>query len=171
MAVGVVEVKGNRRHRLCAATPHLRDVKLDPIREVDADAMLRARRGASDGPGSGVQHARDHNTSRSSLDVHVELDGLEHRWVDGARHRPIDPPVGRPVIRLATVQDCRKSVSLLLIPALVDDGLTLAVAFVDGAWPGVDQGSAKAVEHHVAKVALIDPNGGEPATVSVRGPG
>ena len=133
--------------------------------------MLSPRRGASDRAGRGVEHVMDHNTRGSTLEVHLELDAFEDRGMDGARHHPIDPPVGRPLVGLATVQDCSKSVSLLAVRSLIDDGLTLAVALVNRSRPGVEERSAEAIERHVSKVALIDTNGREAAAVSVCGPG
>src|SRR5439155_13183607 len=89
--------------------------------------------------------------------------------MDGARHHTIDPPVGRPLVGLATVQDGSKSVSLLAVRPLVDDGLTLTVALVDRSRPSVKEGCAAAIECHVSEVALIDANGREATAVSVRG--
>ena len=77
--------------------------------------------------------------------------------------------MGRPLVGLATVQDGSKTVSLLVVRPLIDDGLTLAVALVDRPWPGVEEGCAEAIELHISKVALIDANGREAATVSVCG--
>ena len=54
--------------------------------------------------------------------------------------------MGRPLVGLATVQDGSKSVSLLAVRPLVDDGLTLAVALVDRSGPGVEEGGAEAIE-------------------------
>lgn len=79
--------------------------------------------------------------------------------------------MGRPLVGLATVQDGSKSVSLLAVRPLIDDGLNLAVALVDRSRPGVEEGCAEAIERHVSKVALIDANAREAATVSVRGAG
>ncbi len=76
--------------------------------------------------------------------------------------------MGRPLAGLATVQDGNKSVSLLAVRPLIDDGLNLAVALVDRSRPGVEEGCAEASERHVSKAALIDANGREAATVSVR---
>src|ERR687888_1782794 len=78
--------------------------------------------------------------------------------------------MGRPLIGLTTVQDGSKSVSLLAVRPLIDNGLTLTVAFVDRSRPGVEEGCAEAIERHVSKVALIDANGREAAAVPVRGP-
>src|SRR5688572_8287490 len=103
MTVGVLEVKGDRRHRLRGATADLREVELDSIREVDADAMLSPRRRAPDRTGHGFEYVRDDDTRSSLLDVDIEFDGLEERGMDSARHRPIDPPVGSPFVGLATV--------------------------------------------------------------------
>ena len=50
-----------------------------------------------------------------------------------------------------------------------DINFGLAVALVDRSRPGVEEGCAEAIERHVSKVALIDANGREAATVSVRG--
>src|SRR5262245_5236663 len=133
--------------------------------------MLSPCRGASDRTGRGVEHVRDHNTRGSTLDVHVELDAFEKRGMDGARHHPIDPPVGRPFIGLATVQNCSKNLSLLAVRSLIDDGLTLAVTLVDRSRPGVEESAAEVIERHVSKVTLIDPNGREAAAMSVCGPG
>jgi hypothetical protein len=60
---------------------------------------------------------------------------------------------------------------LLTVGPLVDDTLKLAVALVDRSRPGVEDGSAQAIERHISEVALIDPNGRDAAAVSVRGPG
>jgi len=103
----------------------------------------------------------------SLLGVHLELDAFEKRGMDGARHHPIDPPVGCPLVGLATVQDGSKSVSLLAVRSLIDDGLTLAVALVDRSRPGVEERSAEAIERHVSKVALVDENSREAPAVSV----
>jgi hypothetical protein len=88
--------------------------------------------------------------------------------MDGARHHPIDPPVGRPLVGLATVQDSSKSVPLLAVRPLIDDGLALAVALVDRSRPGVEESSAEAIERNVSKVALVDANGREATAISVR---
>ena len=40
MTVGVIEVEGDCGRRLCGAAADLGGVELDPVREVDADAML-----------------------------------------------------------------------------------------------------------------------------------
>jgi hypothetical protein len=77
--------------------------------------------------------------------------------------------MGSTLLGLATVQDGSQSVSLLAVRPLIDDGLNLAVALVDRSRPGVEEGCAEAIERHVSKVALIDANGREAATVSVRG--
>jgi hypothetical protein len=77
--------------------------------------------------------------------------------------------MGRPLVGLATVQDGSKSVSLLAVRPLIDDGLNFAVALVDWSRPGVEEGCAEAIERHISKVALIDANAREAATVSVRG--
>jgi hypothetical protein len=77
--------------------------------------------------------------------------------------------MGRPLVGLAAVQDGSKSVSLLVVRPLIDDGLTLAVALVDRSRKGVEEGCAEAIERYISKVALIDANGREAATVSVRG--
>jgi hypothetical protein len=103
------------------------------------------------------------------LNVHVKFDAFEERRVYGARHHPIDPPVGGPLVSLATIQDSSESVSLLAVRPLINDGLTLAVALVDWSRPGVEEGCAEAIERHISKVALIDPNGREAPAVSVRG--
>jgi hypothetical protein len=76
--------------------------------------------------------------------------------------------MGRPLVRLATVQNGSKSVSLLTVRSLIDDYLTLAVALVDRSRPGVEKGCAEAIEAHVSKVTLIYANGREAATVSMR---
>jgi hypothetical protein len=101
-----------------------------------------------------VKHAGNHNPRCSTLDVHIEHDGLEHRGMDGTRHRPIDPPVRRSLVRFAAVQDRRKSVSLLAVSPLVDDGLTLAVGLVDRARPGVNESSAETIERTSPKWPL-----------------
>ena len=43
MKVGVLEVEGDRGRRLGGTAADLREVELDPVREVDADAMLSPR--------------------------------------------------------------------------------------------------------------------------------
>jgi hypothetical protein len=73
------------------------------------------------------------------------------------------------LVGLATVQDGSKSVSLLTVRPLVDDGLALAVPLVDWSRPGVEEGCAEAIELRASKVALIDTNGREASTVSVCG--
>jgi hypothetical protein len=56
-----------------------------------------------------------------------------------------------------------------LVGPLIDDRLTLAVALVDRSRPGIQESCAEAIELEVSKVSLVDPNGREAATVSVRG--
>ena len=110
-----------------------------------------------------------HDARCSALDIHVKLDALEERGMHGARHRAIDPPVGRSFVSLATIQYDSKSVSLLAVRTLINDGLALTVALVDWSRLGVEQRCAEAIERHISKVTLIDPNGRESPTVSVRG--
>ncbi len=76
MAVGVLEVEGDRGHRLRGTAADLREVELDPIREVDADTMLSACRRAPDRTGRGLEHAGNHDARFSALDIHVKLDVL-----------------------------------------------------------------------------------------------
>jgi hypothetical protein len=117
-----------------------------------------------------VEDVRHDNPSGSTLDVRFELEGCVERGMDGARHHPIDPPVGRPFVRLTTIEDGSEGVSLPGIRPLVDDGLTLAVALVDRSREGVEERSAEAIECRVSEVTLIDPNNGKAAAVSVCGP-
>jgi hypothetical protein len=77
--------------------------------------------------------------------------------------------MGRSLVGLATVKDGSKSISLLDVRALTDDGLTLAIALVDRSGPGVQEGCAKAIQSHISKVALIYANSREAATISVGG--
>jgi hypothetical protein len=77
--------------------------------------------------------------------------------------------MGYPFVGLTTVQDGSKSVSLLAIRSLFDDGLTFAVALIYWSRKGIKEGCSEAIERHVSKVALIDANGCEAATISVRG--
>jgi hypothetical protein len=55
-----------------------------------------------------------------------------------------------------------------LVRPLVDDSLTLAVALVNRSRPAIEESCAEAIERDVSKVSLIDANGREAATVSVR---
>jgi|GEM_PF-5867128 len=84
MKVGVLEVECDRGHRLGGTTADLRQVELDPIREVDADAMLSPRRRAPDRTGGGLEHVGDHYTCFSALDIHIKFDVFEKRGMDGA---------------------------------------------------------------------------------------
>ena len=77
--------------------------------------------------------------------------------------------MGCPLIGLTTVHDGSNGVSLLAVSQLIDDDLTLAVALVDWSRPSVEEGCAETIERHVSKMALIDTNGREAATVSVSG--
>ena len=170
MTVGILELKPNRGRGVRGATGDFRGLELDPIRKLNADTMLGSRSGASDRAGRGFKHAGYRDTRCSTLDIRVKLDRFEERWVHGRGHHPIDPPVSRPLVGLAPVQHCSHSFSLPAIGPLVNDALKLAVALVDRSGPRVKNGSAQAVERHVSKVAPINPNGREPATVSVRRP-
>jgi hypothetical protein len=77
--------------------------------------------------------------------------------------------MGRSLVGFASVKDGSKSISLLAVCPLIDDGLTLAIALIDRPWPGVEEGCAEAIKRHLSKVTIIDANGREAATVSVRG--
>ena len=83
MKVGVLEVEGDRGRRLGGTAADLREVELDPVREVDADAMLSPRRRASDRTGGGLEHAGNHDACFSALDIYVKLDEFEKRGMDG----------------------------------------------------------------------------------------
>jgi len=83
--------------------------RLDPIREVDANAMLNPCRRAADRTGRGLQRPGHHDARCSALDIHVKLDALEEWRMDGARHHPIDPPVGRPIVDLDSALQARSS--------------------------------------------------------------
>jgi hypothetical protein len=131
--------------------------------------MFSPSRRASDRTGSAFKHVRDQDACFSALDIYIKLDVFEKRGMDGATHHPIYPPMGCPLVGLATVEDGSKSVSLLAISRLVDDDLTFAIAFVDRPRPGIEEGCAEPIEGHVSKMALINVNGREAPTVSVRG--
>lgn len=77
--------------------------------------------------------------------------------------------MGRPLIGLTTVQNGSKSISLLGVRLLIDEGRTLAIALVDRSWPGVEEDCTKAVECYVPKVTLIDTNARGAATVPMCG--
>jgi hypothetical protein len=57
---------------------------------------------------------------------------------------------------------------LLGIRSLIDDGLNLAISFVDGSRPSVDDGSTKAIKSDISKIALVDLDGREAAAMSIR---
>ena len=69
---------------LVVSTADLREVELDPIWEVDADAMFSPSRGASDRSSGALKHVRDHDACLSALDVHIKLDAFVKRGMDGA---------------------------------------------------------------------------------------
>jgi hypothetical protein len=75
--------------------------------------------------------------------------------------------MGCPLIGLAAVQDGSKSASLLVVRPLIYDYLNLAVVLVDRPRPGVEESCTEVIERYVSKVALIDANSREAATVSV----
>jgi hypothetical protein len=131
--------------------------------------MFSPRPRVSDRTGCGLEYVGDHDTCFSAFYIHVKLDVFEKRGMDGAWHLPIDLPMGRSLVGLATVKDGSKSISLLDVRALTDDGLTLAIALVDRSGPGVQEGCAKAIQSHISKVALIYANSREAATISVGG--
>src|SRR5262245_2189991 len=88
--------------------------------------------------------------------------------MNSARHRRIDPPVGRPLTGFLAIQNGCKSITLVVVRLLVDDSLTLAVAFVDRPWPAIEESCAEPIERDVSKVSLVDANGRKAATVPVR---
>ena len=77
--------------------------------------------------------------------------------MDRARHRPIDPPVGRAFVGFATVEDGGQCVALAVVGPLVDNRLTLAVAFVDQSRPRIEEGRAEAIECDVAYIFISSP--------------
>jgi hypothetical protein len=58
---------------------------------------------------------------------------------------------------------------LLAVRPLIYDCLNLAVALLDRPRPGVEESCTEVIERYVSKVALIDANSREAATVSVCG--
>jgi hypothetical protein len=58
---------------------------------------------------------------------------------------------------------------LLVVRSLIHDSLTLAVALVNRSRPAIEESCAETTERDVSKMSLIDANGREAATVSVRG--
>jgi hypothetical protein len=77
--------------------------------------------------------------------------------------------MGRRLASFFTIHDGSKGASLLVIRSLIDDSLTLAVALINWPRPAVEESCAEAIERDISKVPLIDANGREAATVSVRG--
>jgi hypothetical protein len=57
--VRVLEVESDRGRRLRRSTADLRELELDPVREVDADAMFRPRREASDRTSPSLERVPD----------------------------------------------------------------------------------------------------------------
>src|SRR5687767_10246772 len=133
--------------------------------------MLSPGRRAFDRTGRGFEHAGDYDARFSTFDIRVKLEAFEEWGMDGARHRRIHPPVGRPLAGFFAIHDGSESGSLLVVRPLIDDSLTLTVALVNRPRPGIEESGAEAIEGDVSKVALIDPNSRETATVSVRGAG
>jgi hypothetical protein len=131
--------------------------------------MLDPGRGTLDRAGRGFEHARNYNASPSTRDIRVELEGLEERRMNGARHRRVNPPVGCPLARFLAIYDRSERGSLLVVGALVDYCLTLAVALKNRPGPAIEECCAEAIEHDVAEMSFVDANGGETAAVSVRG--
>src|SRR5688572_22295421 len=131
--------------------------------------MLSPGRRAFDRTGRGFEHAGDYDARFSTFDIRVKLEAFEEWGMNGARHRRIYPPVGRSLAGFLPVHDGSKRLSLLVVRPLIDNRLTLAVALVNRSRPAIEKRCTETIERDVSEVSLVDANGREAATVSVRG--
>src|SRR5262245_15625274 len=131
--------------------------------------MVGAGRRALDRTSRGLEDARNYDARRSVFDVRVELEALEEWAMNGARHGRIHQPMRRTRARFFAVHDGGKSVALLVVRSLIDDGLTLAVPFIDRPRPPIEESRAEAVERDISEVPRLDAHRSKAATVTVRG--
>src|SRR5215472_3864048 len=74
--------------------------------------------------------------------------------------------MGLCLLGLAAAEHGRERLALRRVGALVDDHLHRAVALVDRAGPGVEDGKAEAVERNLTKMAALNPAGLEAAAIA-----
>ena len=169
LAVSIVQVQRDHTIRLARRAADLGDFELDAVRNVDPHSMRLASRGAHNGAASGLEKGGDGNARDAFFDVRLKVDPIEDWLVDSRRHFAKDPPMGLCRFGLAPMQHSGERLALLLVSALIDDRLHRAVAFVDGARPGIHHGEAKAVKRDIAKVTAFDPAYFEAPAIAVRG--
>ncbi len=118
--------------------------------------MFLAGGRALDRAALGFQHTGNGGRRPAGVDVDLETDWFEERWMVRIRHGAVDPPVIGGLHCLAAMQDRVQRLTLFRVCTLVDDDLHLTLALEDRSGPGVDDRSAQTVEFQAGKMALLD---------------
>jgi hypothetical protein len=169
--LAVAVAKFERDSPRCSGTRRtdLGNLEFDPIRQIYPDTMLVPGGGAYQRSADRFEQAGDRGPATTPVDVDLDLDWREDWSVYLARHRMKDPPVGLGLLGLPAVENSQECLSLMIVRALVDDGLHLAVALVDRAGPCISDREAKSAQLHLGEMAAFDPRNFEASAIPVCG--
>ena len=131
---------------------------LESVRQGDARPVRRLRHRIEDRFGPGLDDAGYREVADPRCDVRREKDRLELRLVHLGERRcqRIEDGGGGAAPPGKYGQD---RLTLLLVGALVDDRLTLAVAVMDRTRPGEERHPVQPVQPDVAEMPVVDPHG------------
>jgi hypothetical protein len=83
LAISVFEIESNRGRGFCCCTPHLGQLELDAVGNVDANSVLLARGRALNRAPIRLEDTGNDDAGRARADVHLIVDGLKKRRVNG----------------------------------------------------------------------------------------
>lgn len=140
---------------LCGGA-HLGQFVFEAVRQIDAGTVFGARYRIADRFANGIEYTIDMNPATSGIDIDVVVDLREDRIEYLLKRRREYRKHRRERFGILPCHDFQDGFALRWGGALVDDRLTSAFAFVDGAGPMQQDRDLHAVELHIAVVAAVD---------------
>src|SRR5688572_5911014 len=138
------------------AGPDFRDLVFKAIRQFDPGPVLLPSDGVADRLTLHFHYFTDTDFAATSLDVDLQFDGrkyrIEHLLKGGGKH---GKKSGK-WVRILPRHDLEKRLALLLIGCGINDRLTFALAFMNGAGPSNGYRAGQAIESYLAIVALLN---------------
>src|SRR4051812_27241620 len=117
LAVTIGQIQLHRRACLGPAAPDLRKFELEAIRTVDANAVLGLRHGIEDGLTARFDMTGYYEAGTPALDVDLEFDIREDRFVNLVQRAGKDIEEGRAGLRVLARQDAQQGSALGFVGA------------------------------------------------------
>src|SRR5580692_3624393 len=167
LRVGIGELDRHRLRYGGPAAPHLGERIFESVRDIDADAILRAGDRILDRLAAALGDAAHDQPALTGVDVDVEVDGGENGFVEFLKRRREHLKDGGAGLGILAAEDAQERPALRLARPLVDHDRRFTFALVNGARPAEDANKTYAVEPGVAVITLVDLHAGHGLAIAV----